>query len=268
MSYSFKVDSNEDHMVNYFKGATGLGIKDTLIVKIRNNGSNGWEPHKGSFKCLEPKSNLFFDEVLIAEEAYPNGQIEIVLNFSRIAKNNNKGNCFTTLQLTYKGQEYNDITIYFKKDYDLFGNRLVVEENQEKEEGGEINYFNPQEIKKKIEVEEEEIDEEHAMLIKFRSAFQFSKLDYSDEYLKGLLDKAKNDFQVAMMLHLENEDRKKEDNQKKVKTKEGLNSLLAEFRKEYQLSPEDYSDDVIKKALVKKEGDFNNTFEELMSFIA
>ena len=83
-----------------------------------------------------------------------------------------------------------------------------------------------------------------------------------------MLDKAKNDFQEAMMLHLDNEDKKKEDNKQKVKSEEGLNSLVEQFRKEYQLSPEDYSDEIIKKALIKKEGDFNNTFEELMSFIA
>ena len=114
----------------------------------------------------------------------------------------------------------------------------------------------------------EEKNDEHSVILKFRSAFDFSKVDYSDEYLRELLEKTKNDFQAAIMLHLDREDQKKEDKKKKVKTEEGLNTLLEQFRKEYQLSPEDYSDDVIKKALIKKEGDFNNTFEELMSFIA
>ena len=309
MDYSFAVEYNENYMVNYFKGTSGLNIKDTLIVNIRNSGSKGWMAFKGSFRCVEEKSNLFFDETLIAEEAYPNGRLEIVLNFSRTAKNKNHGNCFTTIQLTYKGQSYNEVTIRFTKDYDLFGNKLEPEQMEQKEEpiniivnkpeeekeqniqigGGfgvvgdkqveegkvekeeekKIQYLQPENIKKKLSIKEEEKkDDEHAMIIKFRSAFQFSKLDYPDEYLKGLLDKAKNDFQKALMIHLENEDRKAEDNKKKSKNEDGLNSLLVQFRKEYQLSPEDYPDDVIKKALQKKEGNFNNAFEELMSFIA
>ena len=309
MDYSFAVEYNENYMVNYFKGTSGLNIKDTLIVNIRNSGSKGWMAFKGSFRCVEEKSNLFFDETLIAEEAYPNGRLEIVLNFSRTAKNKNHGNCFTTIQLTYKGQSYNEVTIRFTKDYDLFGNKLEPEQMEQKEEpiniivnkpeeekeqniqigGGfgvvgdkqveegkvekeeekKIQYLQPENIKKKLSIKEEEKkDDEHAMIIKFRSAFQFSKLDYPDEYLKGLLDKAKNDFQKALMIHLENEDRKAEDNKKKSKNEDGLNSLLVQFRKEYQLSPEDYPDDVIKKALQKKDGNFNNAFEELMSFIA
>ena len=274
MKYSFKVKNNEDNMVNYFKNTSGLHVRDTLIVTLQNTGTSGWMPFKGSFKCLEQKSNLFFDEVLIPEEVYPNGYLELVLNFSRIEKNTNYGNCFTTLQVTYKNQVYNDVTIHFTKHFNLLGNSVVKEGQVEREEGGEINYFQPgkiqEEIEEKIrkEEEKEKKDDEHAIIIKFRSAFQFSKIDYPDEYLKGLLDKAKNDFQAAMMLHLDNEDKKKEDNKQKVKSEEGLNSLVERFRKEYQLSPEDYSDEVIKKALIKKEGDFNNTFEELMSFIA
>jgi hypothetical protein len=316
MDYSFAVEYNENYMVNYFKGTSGLNIKDTLIVNIRNSGSKGWMAFKGSFRCVEEKSNLFFDETLIAEEAYPNGRQEIVLNFSRTAKNKNHGNCFTTIQLTYKGQRYNEVTIRFIKDYDLFGNKLEPEQMEQKEEGKEepiniivnkpdeekeqniqigggfgvvgdkqveegkiekeeekkIQYFQPENIKEKLPNKEEEKrekkDDEHAMIIKFRSAFQFSKLDYPDEYLKGLLDKAKNDFQTALMIHLENEDLKTEENKKKSKNEDGLNSLLVQFRKEYQLSPDDYPDDVIKKALQKKEGNFNNAFEELMSFIA
>lgn len=270
MDYSFIVTYNENNMKNYFKGASGFGIKDTLIVNIRNTGSRGWERFKGSFKCLEDQSNLFFDETLISEEVLPNGLIEIVLNFARTNKNKNSGNCYTTLQLIYKGQAYNNVTIRFNKDYDLFGNNLVnegnVEGNVEKEEE-EINYFQPAKIKEEIQKEEEK-DDEHSIIIKFRSAYQFSKADYTDDYIKELLNKSNNDFQAAMMLHLDLEDKKKEKNKQDVKNKDGLDSLCKQFRKEYQLSPEDYSDDVIKKALVKKEGDFNNTFEELMSFIA
>ena len=274
MQYSFRVKKNEDNMVNYFKNTSGLDIKDTLIVTLQNTGTSGWMPFKGSFKCLEQKSNLFFDEVLIPQEVYPNKYVELVLNFSRIEKNTNYGNCFTTLQLIYKNQVYNDVTIHFTKNFNLSGNSVVKEGQVEREEGGEVNYLKPGKIKEEIEEkilkeeEKEKKDDGHAIIIKFRSAFQFSKVEYPDEYLKGLLDKAKNDFQAAMMLHLDNEDKKKEDNKQKVKSEEGLNSLVEQFRKEYQLSPEDYSDEIIKKALIKKEGDFNNTFEELMSFIA
>ena len=266
MEYSFNVNYNENDMINYFKGASGFGIKDTLIVNIRNTGSRGWERFKGSFKCLENQSNLFFDDTLISEEVLPNNSIELVLNFSRTNKNKNSGNCFTTLQLIYKEQVYNNVTIKFNKNYDLFGNNLVNEGNVEKEEG-EIDYFQPAKIKEEIQKEEKK-DDEHSIIIKFRSAYQFSKADYTDDYIKGLLDKSNNDFQAAMMLHLDLEDQKKEKNKQDVKNKDGLDSLCKQFRKEYKLSPEDYSDDVIKKALVKKEGNFNNTFEELMSFIA
>ena len=199
MSYSFEVINNEDNMINYFKGEIGLGIKDTLIVNIRNNGSKGWQKYSGYFKCLEEKSNIYFDNSQIPQEVYPNGLLEIVLNFSRIEKNKNSGKCFTTLQLIYKDEIYNDITINFYKDYDLFGKKIVIEEHIEKEDN-------------------------EIIIKKFRSAFQFSRNDFSDDYLKELLKQAKNNFQTAMMIHIENEDK-------------------------------------------KKEGNFENTFEELMSFI-
>ena len=283
MDYSFKVNYNEEDMKNYFKGASGMGIKDTLIVRLTNDGSRGWMAFKGCFKCLEEKSNIFFDTNPISEEVYPNGSIEIVLNFPRIAKNKNYGNCFTTLQLVYKENSYNDITIKFYKPYDLLGNSIINEDHKEKEEEKEPNYFQPQKIQEEIEQNQKQKEENNQeneenenqgkkddiniIVKKFRSAFQFSKLDYPDDYLKKLLEKANNDFQQAMMIHLDLEDQKKELNKEKVKKEDDLNYLVEEFRKAYQLSKEDYSDDVIKKALIKKEGDFNNTFEELMSFI-
>lgn len=282
MDYSFQVSYNEDDMKNYFKGASGRGIKDTLIVKIRNDGSRGWMPFKGGFKCLKEKSNIFFDDNPIAEEVYPNSSIEIVLNFPRIADNKNYGNCFTTLQLYYKEKTYNDVTIKFNKPYDLLGNSIIGEGHIEKQEEENVpDYFNPQkmqeEMKQKQKEEnnegneikqvEEKKDDIYTIVKKFRSAFQFSKLDYPDDYLKELLEKTDNDFQKAMMIHLDLEDKKKDSNKKKSKTESGLKDLVKEFRKAYQLSEEDYPDDVIKKALVKKEGNFENTFEELMSFI-
>ena len=60
---------------------------------------------------------------------------------------------------------------------------------------------------------------------------------------------------------------KKKKKKESIKDINKLNLLIKEFRKEYQLSPEDYSDEVIKDALKKKEGDFYNAFEELMGII-
>ena len=288
MDYSFKVSYNEDDMKNYFKGVSGMGIKDTLIVKLTNTGSRGWMPFKGSFKCLEEKSNIFFDTIPIAEEVYPNNSTEIVLNFPRIAKNKNYGNCFTTIQLMYKENSYNYTTIKFNKPYDLLGNSIIPEGQIEKEEEEKIpNYFQPQKMQEEIEQKqkqkqkeeneenekyieiekEEKKDDINIIIKKFRSAFQFSKLDYPDNYLKQLLEKANNDFQEAIMIHIDLEDKKKELNKGKVKNEDDLNSLIKEFRKAYQLAKEDYSDESIKKILIQNEGDFNNTFEELMSFI-
>lgn len=274
MSYSFNVQDCEEVMKNYFKNTSGNHIKDTLILTLRNTGSKGWQQYQGYFKCVPEKSNLIFDTVQIPEEAYPNGTIEIVLNFPRIAKNNAHGNCYSTIQLVYKDNPYNEVQINFKKEFDLFGNRLVEEGHvEEEEQKGEINYFKPQEIEKVIvkvddEEEKEEVDEMSIMIKKFRSCFQLGKLDYPDDYIKTLLEKGKNDFQKAMMIHVDMEDQKKEENKKKVKNTKDLNALVEQFRKEYQLSKDDYSDEVIQKALKKKEGDFNNAFEELMSFIA
>ena len=70
-----------------------------------------------------------------------------------------------------------------------------------------------------------------------------------------------------MLIHIENENAKLEINKEKVKDNNNLNLLVQDFRKIYNLSLEDYPDDLIKNALVKKEGNFDNAFEELMSFI-
>ena len=271
MSYSFVVQNNEDIMKNYFKNVSGMHIKDTLIITLKNTGSKGWQRFQGYFKCVPEKSNLVFDNVQIAEEVYPNGYLELVLNFPRIAKNKSQGNCYSTIQLVYKDEPYSEARIDFIKDYDLFGNRSVREDHIEEEKGNEPNYFKPQEIIKKEEEKEEEkeeIDELSVMIKKFRSCYQLGKLDYPDDYIKELLEISKNDFQKAMMLHVDMEDKKKEDNKKKVKNAKDLDALAEQFRKEYQLSKDDYSDETIKNALKKKEGDFNNAFEELMSFIA
>ena len=306
MDYSFKVSYNEEEMKNYFKGLTGKSIKDTLIVKLKNTGSKGWQSNKGYFKCLEEKSNLIFEESPICEDVYPSCYIEIVLNFPRIKKNKNSGRCYTTLQLIYKDQSYNDITIQFNKEYNLFGKKSIIAEEpiEKKEEEKEEIKVEEQKIEeRKVEKEEEKIipkiqeeieekqkekeeireekkeekiievkneekkDNINIIIKKFRSAFQFSKVDYPDDYDKELLEKAKNDFETAMMIHLDIEDNKKETNKEKVKHEKDLMNLVEEFRESYLLSKEDYSDEELKKVLIKKEGDFNNAFEELMSFI-
>ena len=115
-------------MKNYFKNSSGSQIKDTLFVTIINDGNLEWEVYKGSFKCVEEHSNLFFEEIFIQEEVYPAHELNLVLSFPRIEHNKAKGNCFTTIQLFYKNIEYNAITINFKKDFDMFGNNYDNEE--------------------------------------------------------------------------------------------------------------------------------------------
>ena len=311
MSYSFEVSNYEEEMKNYFRGVSGRHIKDTLFITLRNNGSKGWSRYKGSFRCNEKQSNIFFEETQINQDVYPNSGMELVLNFPRIEKNRNSGNCFCSIELVYNNEVYNSQVIRFRKDYDLLGNQLIVEEKIEiekeeekqqqvpKEEKKEKEVFQPHKIEEEIKVKKQEPKEEKKekevfqphkieeeikvkkqepkkekkenendiIVKKFRSAFDFSKADFSDEYILELILKSNKDFQKAMELHLEKEDAKKYERKSKSKTKEGLEELLAEFRKAYQLSEQDYSNEKIKEVLAKKEGHFENTFEELMSFI-
>ena len=276
MDYDFEVIYNEEEMKNYFKGVSGRHIKDTLIVTLRNTGTKPWGRYNGYFKCIENQSNYFFENIQIPEDIYPRNSIEFVLNFPRIEKNNNKGNCFSSIQLVYKDQPYSSKLIRFRKNYDLFGNEIVEEKNVEKEEEKPIPIEELKPVKPKEEEKkppflppkpEKKEDDDIIIVKKFRSAFDFSKADFSDEYLLEILKLSKNDFQKAMMIHLEKEDMKKEEMKNKSKTEQGLNELVQEFRKTYQLSKEDYPDDKIKKVLAKKNGHFENAFEELMSFI-
>ena len=285
MSYSFEIIDSEDQMKNYFKGVSGKHIKDTLFITLRNTGSKGWNKYKGYFKCDSNQSNYFFEETQIAEDVYPNGRLELVLNFPRIEKNNNNGDCYCSIQLFYNDQACNTQVIRFRKDYDLFGNDLVHEQKVEvekeeniyqikeekKEEKKEI--FEPNKIEKEIiknkgeKVEEKKENENDIIVKKFRSAFDFSPADFSNEYLLDIILKSNKNFQKAMMLHLELEDKKIEQRKNKSKSKEGLEQLVAQFRKDYQLSEQDYSNEKLKEILAKKEGNFQNAFEELMSFI-
>ena len=282
MEYNFEVLNYEKEMKNYFKCESGRHIKDTLFITLRNNGTRGWSRFKGTFKCVQDQSNYFFDDIQIPQEVYPNGSLELVLNFPRIEKNTNKGDVFCTIQLIYSDKVYNSEVIRFRKDFDLFGNAIVKEENIVMEEGNEKDLnkekekeqFQPIMIEEAIKnknkenkVEEKKENENDIIVKKFRSAFDFSKADYSDEYLLDLILKSNNDFRIAMMLHLENEDAKKEEKINKSKTNEGLAQLVEQFRKEYQLSEEDYPTEKLKKILEEKEGNFENAFDELMRFI-
>ena len=282
MEYNFEVLNYEKEMKNYFKCESGRHIKDTLFITLRNNGTRGWSRFKGTFKCVQDQSNYFFDDIQIPQEVYPNGSLELVLNFPRIEKNTNKGDVFCTIQLIYSDKVYNSEVIRFRKDFDLFGNALVKEENIVIEEGNEKDLnkekekeqFQPIMIEEAIKnknkenkVEEKKENENDIIVKKFRSAFDFSKADYSDEYLLDLILKSNNDFRIAMMLHLENEDAKKEEKINKSKTNEGLAQLVEQFRKEYQLSEEDYPTEKLKEILEEKEGNFENAFDELMRFI-
>ena len=282
MEYNFEVLNYEKEMKNYFKCEPGRHIKDTLFITLRNNGTRGWSRFKGTFKCVQDQSNYFFDDIQIPQEVYPNGSLELVLNFPRIEKNTNKGDVFCTIQLIYSDKVYNSEVIRFRKDFDLFGNAIVKEENIVIEEGNEKDLnkekekeqFQPIMIEEAIKnknkenkVEEKKENENDIIVKKFRSAFDFSKADYSDEYLLDLILKSNKDFRIAMMLHLENEDAKKEEKINKSKTNEGLAQLVEQFRKEYQLSEEDYPTEKLKEILEEKEGNFENAFDELMRFI-
>ena len=275
MDYDFEVIDCEEEMKNYFRGVSVRHIKDTLILKLKNTGSKPWGRLKGSFQCDENQSNYFFETTLISEDIYPGSTIEIVLNFPRIEKNANKGNCFSPIQLVYKDKPYVSKVIKFNKNYDLFGNEFIEEKNINKEEENPIQIKEEKPVKPKEEekkpfilpIPEKKEDDDNVIVKKFRSAFDFSKADYSDEYLLDLLKLSKYDFQKAMMIHLDKEDMKKEEKKNKSKNEQGLNELVEEFRKAYQLSKEDYPDEKIKEILAKNNGHFENTFDELMSFI-
>ena len=133
MSYSFEVTYYERQMKNYFKGVSGKHIKDTLLITLRNNGSKGWGRYKGYFKCDINQSNYFFEETQIPQDVYPNGALELVLNFPRSEKNSNSGDCFCSIQLVYNDEVYNSQLLRFRKDYDLFGNNLVNEQKLSKD---------------------------------------------------------------------------------------------------------------------------------------
>ena len=173
----------------------------------------------------------------------------------------------------YDKKKENDKKEKEKKEKEEKKEKVIEKEKEEIEEKEKILKKENEIIDKKIQKKnkednkEEKEDNQSNLVKQFRLTFQFQKEQFSDEYLKNILNEANNNFEEAMIIHLEIENQKKEKNKESIKDVNKLNLLAEEFRKYYQLSSEDYSDDVIKKALEKKEGDFNNAFEELMKFI-
>ena len=110
-------------------------------------------------------------------------------------------------------------------------------------------------------------EDEDTKIKEFRDIFNFSKEDYNDEYIKNILSASNYDFNKAILIHLDNENEKMKIKKERCKDENSLNILVQEFRNYFNLSVDDYSDEKIKQVLKLKEGDFNNAFEELMSFI-
>ena len=82
--------------------------------------------------------------------------------------------------------------------------------------------------------------------------------EFQDSFTNILLDNRNKQFKNINMIHLEKEEQKDKDK---------FNELIKQFRKEFQLSPIDYSDEKIKNALIKMNYDFSDAFNDLMSFI-
>ena len=82
--------------------------------------------------------------------------------------------------------------------------------------------------------------------------------EFQDSFTNILLDNRNKQFKNLNMIHLDKEEQKDKDK---------FNELIKQFRKEFQLSPIDYSDEKIKKALIKMNYDFSDAFNDLMSFI-
>ena len=269
MAYSFKVIECEEKMKNFFRGATGRLIKDTIIITIKNNGSKPWAKWKGYFRCLPEKSNIYFDTFQITEDVYPNGVFECVLNYPRIKKNFNSGKMISTIQLVYKDEVYNDDTIQFTKSFDITG-YTVIRIRKEKEAA---KIKKEEEAKKKLKADDEMIPVEGGdekminMVKKFRNVFNMQKEDFTDDYIKKLLIDCNYDFQEAFEYHITLSENEKKKNEDLVKDENKLKELVIKFRDSYQLAKEDYPDDVIKDALVEGKGDFYAAFSELMSFI-
>lgn len=253
-------------MKNFFRDKTGRFIKDTILITIKNTGSKPWARYKGYFKCIPEKSNLFFETFQIPEDVYANRTIEFVLSFPRIKKNYNSGRMISTIQFVYKDEVYNDETIQFTKSFDITGNTVIrIRKEKEAEK-----LRRQEEAKKKLKADDEMIEVDGGnekminMVKKFRNVFNMQKKDFNDDYIKTLLTACNYNFDEAFEYHIflsENENKKEEE----VVKEDKINELIPKFRKDFQLSKEDFPDDVIQKVLINGKGNFYSAFAELMS---
>ena len=273
MDYSFKVIECEQKMKNYFRDLTGRLIRDTIIISIKNNGKNPWGKYKGSFKCLEEKSNIFFEPFQIPKDIYPNETKEFVLSFPRIKKNFNSGKMLCTIQLVYKDTNYNEETIQFTKSFDITGNtviRIRKEKEAEKiKQEEEERKLEEEELKKNLvegdEIVEVEggIDKMSFVIKKFRNIFDMPEEEFDDDYIKKLIIKSDYDFNYAFYTHLNSYD---ESSQSEDLLGDGdkLDDLKLKIRGSFQLSEEDFPDKEIEEALKKGKGNIHKSFARLM----
>ena len=101
-------------------------------------------------------------------------------------------------------------------------------------------------------------DKMEDMINKKPNENQLPKKEFLDDFTKILLENRNKQLKNFNMIHLEKEEQKDKDK---------FNELIKQFRKEFQLSPVDYSDEKIKNALIKMNYDFSDAFNDLMSFI-
>ena len=114
--------------------------------------------------------------------------------------------------------------------------------------------------KKKRKKKKIEFDDKNIINKKFRSAFSLSKEDYSDEMINDLLMKSNNDFNEAFVSLIENQENEEKNDYNNPNT---MVQLIKRFRFEFNLSEEDYSDEILENVLNKNNGDFNNAFNSL-----
>ena len=276
MDYSFKVVECEDKMKNYFRDLTGRLIRDTLIVTLKNNGNKAWEKNKGCFKCMESKSNIFFETFQIPKDVAPNETKEFVLSFPRIEKNFNSGKMICTIQLVYNGTTYNDETFQFTKSFDITGNTVIRIRKEKEEEKRQEEYIKLLEEEKRLKEEEQlkNLDEmvqveggsdKLANIIKkFRTIFNMPEEEFDDNYIKRLIAKSDYDFNYAFNIHIDSYESESSESEEFVSS--NLDDLKTKLRNSYLLPEAEFPDKVIEEALIDGRGNLKKSFARLMTF--